>query len=320
MRALFSRFLAFLLSLLLPVMSLVYGVPKAGSAYAAEDADSVLMTAAIVSDLHINNSITHIRNVRIMRLFSGIAKSEKPLDTLVIPGDLTERATATEYAVLAKLLHDYAPAKAVIPATGNHDIRGTMTVEDYPDNIRNYYAFCDALGIRTDKPYWSTAVNGYRFIVLGSEAEVKDCAFISDEQIAWLDDMLTQEQNGGKPVFVICHQTLAHTNNVDESWPVAGTLGDQAEAVEAVLRKHTDAGLTVIYCSGHLHDDFSVHSFEMPGSNLYCLNLPSAQYNGDGGKGVVLEAYADRILLRTRNFVTGEWLPDVYTVPVVHAG
>ena len=316
MRALFSRVLSIALAFLLPAMSFIYSVPKAGSPYAFEDAGSALLTAVIVSDLHINNIVTHMRNVRIMRLFSGISKCETQPDALVIPGDLTERATNTEYAILTQLLQKSALAETIIPATGNHDIRGAMAIKDYANNISNYYAFCDMIGIQTDKPYWTATVNGYRFIVLGSEDEVKDCAYISDEQLTWLDDTLALEQENGKPVFVICHQTLAHTNNVDESWPVAGTLGDQAEAVEAVLCRHTDAGLPVIYCSGHLHDDFSVHSFEMPCSNLYCLNLPSAQYNGDGGEGVVLEAYADRILLRTRNFVTGEWLKDTYTVPV----
>ena len=30
----------------------------------------------------------------------------------------------------------------------------------------------------------------------------------------------------------------------------------------------------------------------------------------------MLEVYEDRLLLRARNFITGEWLPDVYTIPL----
>ena len=313
MQTLFLRFLSFLLAFILPFMGAVHHVKDAGCPYAAEDKDSVLLNVAVASDLHTNSMTTHGHNVKLMRLFSGIAKSETPLDALVFPGDLTETAQTMEYANLTELLKITVGAKTVLPATGNHDIRGVMGVPEYEKNLRNYYAFCGAVGVQTDKPYWTKDIGGYTFIVLGSESEEKDSAYISPAQLQWLDDTLTAAEQTGKPVFLVCHQPLAHTNNVDVSWPGAGTIGGQSDEAEAILKKHAAAGLPIIWISGHLHDDFSTHSFESPSANFYCLNLPSAQYN-DGGKGVMLEVYADRVLIRTRDFIAGEWLTDAYTV------
>lgn len=313
MQAFFIRFLSVLFSVILSLTGTVNRVADAGSAYAPEDADSVLLNVAVVSDLHTNRTVTHRHNVKLMQLLSGVSKSEAPIDALVMPGDLTETAQSAEYAVLSDLLHRYVKAENYLPALGNHDVRGVMGVPEYDKNMRNYYAFCGMVGVQTDKPYWSRNVGGCTFIVLGSEDEVKDSAYISPEQLLWLDETLSGVQKDGLPAFIVCHQPLAHTNNVDVSWPGAGTIGEQSDDVEKIIRKHTDAGLPVVYISGHLHDDFNAHSFENPHDNFYCLNLPSSQYN-DGGRGVMLEVYADRVLLRTRDFISGEWLADTYTV------
>ena len=319
MSALFLRFLSLWIAFVLSVSGTLGHAKQAGSAYDAEDADNVLLYAAVVSDLHTNGYVPHKKNTNLMRLLSGVSKTVTPLDALVFPGDLTESAQAKEYEILSHLLRTYTSADAILPALGNHDVRGNMLVTDYDVSMQNYYAFCRSLGIQTETPYWSSIVNGCHFLVLGSDAEVKDSAYISPEQLLWLDQTLTRAAQSGMPAFVICHQPLAHTNNVDASWPGAGTLGEQSDAVYSLLCHYADTGLPIVYISGHLHDDFSEHTFECPHDNLYCLNLPSAQYNDGGGKGVTLEVYADRVLLRSRNFITGEWLPDVYTIPLSDA-
>ena len=313
MQIFFTRMLSVLLSLVLSFMGLQNHVKDAGNPYSpADEEHALLLNAAVVSDLHTNGWTTHERNVNLLKLFNGVAKSTAPLDAIVLPGDLTETATRKEYAILSYALNAAGLTKNVLPASGNHDVRGVMGVQEYEKNMRNYYAFCGTVGVQTDKPYWSTNIGGFTFIILGSESEEKDSAYLSPVQLLWLDETLNTAEKTDRPVFLICHQPLAHTNGVDTSWPGAGTVGEQSDALEAILKKHTGAGLPIVYISGHLHDDFNAHSFENPHDNFYCLNLPSAQYSG--GKGVMLEVYADRILLRTRDFIAGEWLADTYTV------
>ncbi|MBQ6165608.1 MAG: metallophosphoesterase [Clostridia bacterium] len=316
MKTFFMRFTVLFTMIALAFICTFNGYDKAGSAYSAQDSDAVLMDAAVVADLHTRSAINRDENAVLTKLFSGISKSETKLNALVFAGDITNNGTRDEYRCLAAILKRYNKADHLIAATGNHDARGDMDEEDYEENMECYYAFLSVMGVETDKPYWSQDVNGYRFIVLGSEDEEKDRAYITDAQIEWLDAQLSAADESGKPAFIICHQTIDHTNNVDNYWYYDGSIGERSDDVLAVIRSHTDAGLPVVFISGHLHCGFTQYSFENPYPNLYCLNLPSGLYNEEFGQGVTLEAYADRVLIRTRNFITGEWMADEYTVPL----
>ena len=316
MRLFFMRFTAFFTMIALAFICTFRGLDKAGSAYSAEDPDTVLMNAAVLADLHTKSRIGRDDNIVLTKLFSGVAKSETKLNALVFAGDITNNATRDEYRCLNAIVKRYNRADHLITAIGNHDARGDMDKEDHKENMANYYAFCSLNGVDIDKPYWAQEVNGYRFIVLGSETEEKDRAFISDEQIEWLDAQLALADESGKPAFIVCHQVIDHTNNVDNYWYYDGSIGERNDDVLAVIRSHTDAGLTVVYISGHLHAGFTEYSFENPWPNLYCLNLPSALYNEEFGQGCTLEAYPDRVLIRARNFITGEWMQDEYAVPL----
>ena len=316
MKDFFSRFILFFTSITLAFICLFHGVDRAGSAFHAKDPDGIKMNAVVVSDLHAADKLTNDRDIILAKLFSGITKSETKLDAIALPGDITNNATKDEYRCLSAIINRYVRTGALLPALGNHDVRGDMNVEDYDDNMDRFYSFCALMGVETDKPYYAKVVQGYSFIVLGSEAEVKDRTYISPEQLQWLDGELTIAEAGGNPAFIICHQVIDHTNNVDQVWRFDGSIGEQSDAVRDVIRSHTDNGLKVVFISGHLHEDFSEYSFEQPWPNLYCLNLPSAQFNEPAGMGCTVEAYADCVLIRTRNFITGEWLQTVYTVPL----
>ncbi|MBQ6421484.1 MAG: metallophosphoesterase [Clostridia bacterium] len=316
MKILFLRLALTFTSIILAFTCLFTGADRAGSAYRAEDPGHIKMNAVIVSDTHSSDTVLHDNSKTLTRLFSGVGKSQTKLDALVIPGDLTQCALQKEYTILAAVIKRYVKTDTLIPALGNHDVRGDYDAEDYETNLANYYAFCDTMDVPADKPYWSVNVNGYLFVVLGSEAEEKDRAWFSDKQIGWLDGQLAKAEHRGRPAFIVCHQVIDHTNNVDVSWYFDGSIGEQSDAVRDVIRSHTDNGLKVVFISGHLHEDFSEYSFQQPLPNLYCLNLPSAQFTNEGGIGCTLECYADKVLIRPRNFITGEWLQDAYAIPL----
>ena len=315
MRMLFLRVSSLFIAFTVLAMCFFTGADLAGSPYAPARGD-VRMNAVILSDTHTNDKSTHDHNRMLAGLFGGVSKSKKPLDAVVIAGDLTETATAREYLNLQTLIHRSVKNAAVLPALGNHDVRGDMSQADYDANISRYYDFCRSFGVGADKPYWSKTVNGYRFIVLGSETEEKDRTHLSDEQMVWLDEELRRSEADGKPAFIVCHQVIDHTNNVDEIWRFEGSIGEQSDEVLSIIRRHTDRGLTVVFISGHLHAAFTEYSFESPCKNLYCLNLPSALYTEEAGMGCTLEAYDNCLLIRARNFIAGEWLPNAYNIPL----
>jgi len=137
------------------------------------------------------------------------------------------------------------------------------------------------------KPYYSRVINGCTFIILGEE--VPNGAF-SAAQLAWLDGVLSAA--GGKPAFVFWHYSLGWGSPIQE-----------------VLERYPN----VFFFNGHWHTPLSL--YEENGVNY--VNLPglhshvSDEYHGEGCQ---VEVYKDRVLLRGRNYIRGEWLDKSYTV------
>ena len=242
------------------------------------------------------------------------------LDAVVGVGDIAENGLAEEY----QLVYDELSRldTRFIMATGNHDIR----LRAYSQSTSRFYKFIDALnGEETiaDRVYsegkfaYSEVINGYKFIVMGSDKTAFEEASISDAQLEWLDSELAGEK--GKPVFVVLHQPLKLTHNLPTTWgngtnKEAGSVGPQNDEIKAILAKNA-ANSTVILITGHLHAGFSQYSFqEIEG--FYSLNVPAFSIENkdgeEGGNGAgltyIIEAYDDEILFRARNCRTGEWL------------
>ena len=248
-------------------------------------------------------------------------KNAEKLDAIVGIGDIAENGLAEEYNLA------YASLGGIdtrfIMATGNHDIR----LRAYSQSTSRFYKFVDTLNderAMEDKVYsegklaYSEVVNGYKFIVMGSDKTEFEEAYISPEQLEWLDKELAAEK--GKPVFVVLHQPLKLTHNLPTTWgngtnKEAGSVGDQNDDIKAVLAKHAKDS-TVVLITGHLHAGFSQYSYQQI-EGFHSLNVPALSIeNKDGEEGgngsgltYIVEVYEDEILFRARNCRTGEWLP-----------
>ncbi len=242
------------------------------------------------------------------------------LDAVVGVGDLAENGLAEEY----KLTYDELEGidTRFIMATGNHDIRLRL----YQQSTSRVYQFVDALNgeeTMADRVYaegklaYSEYVNGYKFIVMGSDKTEFEEAYISPEQLEWLDKELATEK--GKPVFVVLHQPLKLTHNLPTTWgngtnKEAGSVGEQNDDIKNILANHAKDS-TVILITGHLHAGFSQYSYQQI-EGFHSFNVPSlAIENKDGEEGgngsgltYIVEVYDNEILFRARNCRTGEWL------------
>ena len=244
------------------------------------------------------------------------------LDAIVGIGDIAENGLAEEYNLA------YASLGGIntryIMATGNHDIR----LRAYSQSTSRFYKFVDTLNGETDamagrtysegKLAYSEVVNGYKFIVMGSDKTEFEEAYISPEQLEWLDKEIATEK--GKPVFVVLHQPLQLTHNLPTTWgngtnKEAGSVGAQNDEIKAVLAKHADDS-TVVLITGHLHAGFSQYSYQQI-DGFHSVNVPALSIeNKDGEEGgngsgltYIVEVYKNEILLRARNCKTGEWYP-----------
>ena len=306
------------------IMSVVYSLnggvvaPSTDDVIKAAKPDAKLVFAT-VADPQVSNYMFD-RYQSFQEACIDLRNAER-LDAVVGIGDIAENGLAEEY----KLAYDeFAPVDArFIMATGNHDIR----LRAYSQSTSRFYQFIDNLnGEETiaDRVYsegklaYSEVVNGYKFIVMGSDKTEFEEAYISPEQLKWLDDELATEK--GKPVFVVLHQPLKLTHNLPTTWgngtnKEAGSVGPQNDEIKAVLAKHAKDS-TVVLITGHLHAGFSQYSYQQI-EGFHSLNVPALSIeNKDGEEGgngsgltYIVEVYKNEILLRARNCRTGEWLP-----------
>lgn len=319
---LITRITSFFMVILYAMTSAFSFIPRSiwygDETYSVADSESILFDAAFISDTHSSSEYFHDRSKLIRKALCGISQTDHIPDALVIAGDISNATDPKEYAMLQWSMRTFNKVETVLPAVGNHDVRAADTYEEASDYFSDFADFC---GVETDKTYYSTYVNGYKFIILGSEDMLNIEAYISDAQLQWFDEQMTEAVTTNKPVFVVCHQPLYNSNNTifdpnaEKNWG----LGEQNEQITEIFRKYVPSyNYPVFYITGHLHRSYSEYSFDSDYcDNLYCVNIPSVTKTEDGGLGLAVEVYENEVLLRARNYITMEWLEDYqYSVPI----
>lgn len=331
----------------------VMDLPDGCAVYEGLD-EGVLSEFQIVSDIHIvSDKVTHyadgtekLNNTQsryyshsnFIAMLNDIAEVSPSSSGIFVVGDVVNNGFKEEYDEIMPLYNGVEDAKGVeLPplyvTLGNHD---TYVGAD----ISPYINFANSLGanITQDAPYYSKDINGYKYIFLAgdnhayygrNEALNPDRinsidAEISDAQLEWLDaQLLENEKNGGKPVFVMLHQALYQS--------VAGTLPLPAqnydgvvnyEELETVLNKYNN----VIYLSGHSHWELN-SEYNMIGGNATLpvavntssVNYPYTDYRDDaeqdgrslrGAEGFYVRVYEDKSVFMGRDFLNNKWLPS----------
>lgn len=264
------------------------------------NSDKVNLSFALVSDTHLlGESVTEFR---FESLFKDLSNSEESFNAVVIAGDLVELGLGCEYENFFKVLDGQTVTKNLIIATGNHDVRYAYKKNKalIMNKVEEY------LGIDTKgESFYSYDVNGYTFIVMGTEKQVFERAYISDKQLAFVDSELQRATAEGKPAFVVCHQPLANTHGLPEEWKT-GDLGEQSQQLRDILVKYKN----IFFINGHLHDGMYDRSVEKLADSVYSINLPTYGKSNDygveeKGTGYYVEVYDNQVIFTGRNFLEG---------------
>ena len=263
---------------------------------------------AVVADPQVSNYMFERYSV-FTAACEDLHNAKCDIDALIGAGDITENAFAVDY----QLIYDGFSGldTRYILASGNHDIR----LRKYENSLKAFSGLTNALNgdEAMDCYHYSQLVNGYKVIVLGSDRTELEQAYISDEQLEWLDDEVAQEN--GKPTFVILHQPLKDTHNEKNAFgsitKAGGHVGEQSIAIKKILSKYKN----VFLISGHLHSGFGPDSYNNL-DGIHCINVPSlaienkdGTYN-DAGTGYMMEVYNKKVIFRARNFAKGTWVAD----------
>ena len=274
--------------------------------------DDCKVNFAVISDIHMTEEKARADMLRFG--LQDMQESESPLDALICSGDLTDHGEPEEWANLERAFADYTPAKNIILAQGNHD---TWTGDDdYALSRELFIEYNEKIADREiDEVYYSTKINGYTFIVLGTDTAEFEESYFNEAQLNWLDEELAKSTADGKPAFVVCHQSLKNTHGLPDTWnspsETAGTVGPQSDDLKEIMNKYEN----VIMISGHLHTGIGQYTYEKI-DNFHSINLPStAIVNKDGdynnaGIGFVIEAYDNHVLFRARDFAQGKYIPE----------
>lgn len=276
------------------------------------------LTFTVLADVHIEGN-----NEDRFELFGegirDINSAEDKSDALIFLGDNTMNGQVIEQSALFGLLNKYNKIENILMVAGNHELcPSDYNVGEYEglrDRFIKYYkAFTD---IETETLYHSAEINGYRFIILGSEADAGLEQKISDEQFLWLENELKSAEESGKPVFIFNHWPL---NNVWEDVWSEGHIGEGSDRLYELLKS---CDTKILYFSGHLHMGFYEDKREVVyDDNVTFINVAGFGVDNDvgdaqiqqNGTGQQVEVYEDEVIIRVRDFAKHEWMNIEYTV------
>ena len=277
--------------------------------------ENAALSFVVWGDTQVSN-IMYKREANLKAACEDLKNTDGQLDALVIVGDIAENGMQSEYDTISDILNGASGAyKSFLCTEGNHDVRSKI----FSSQLKRFRSFNSSVNksvaIPADRYYHSCEINGYKFIVLGTESTVFEESDISDEQLSWLDKEIASAQGADKPVFVLAHQPLQFTHGLPDTWNApsvfkAGSIGKQNDKVKAVFEKYNN----VIFITGHLHTGAGKYSYEDYGS-FKSINVPSIGINNnDGfsgaGQGYVFSVYDNKLIAKARNFTEGKYIDE----------
>lgn len=291
-----------------PKYDVIYDISK-DDPITFTDSENVKLSMAIIADTHLPNRVSAEKNLS--NTFADLENSPEKFDAFLIAGDIADYGTDNEYERFFRVLDNQKAVKNLLVTMGNHDARlfYKSSTKIIKKKIGEY------LNIKDPKIYYSCDINGYTFVVLCTEKRMLEKAYISKEQIDFLDKELARGTRDGKPVFVMCHQPFAETHGLPEVWKT-GDMGEQNDQVRAVMEKYKN----VFFINGHLHDGVYENTYALLNeeNNVHSLSIPSyRKINNfgirDQGIGYYCCVYDDKVVFKARNFLLGKNVSGDYT-------
>lgn len=315
----FSKIVAVVLSVMISSGSMA-AAPSTDDLIKAADDENVKLMVEVLGDSQVNafSKSYHYLDLA-MQDYQNAASD---LDGLIIVGDVTENCLEAEWKMVSDILTETKFDDTLLLATGNHDIRlrSMDEIKERFYGVQNAFTTVNPDG----ELYYSYELNGYTFIVMGSDTSEMEEANITETQLKWLDTKMSEATADDKPVFVVLHQVLKNTHGLPYTWgngsnKTAGSVGDQSDDIYNILNKYEN----VILLTGHLHTGFGQYTYEKLGDhdNITSINLPGIGKNSqDGiegyGQGATLEVYENQIIVRARDVANGKYYGEQYDLTI----
>lgn len=272
--------------------------------------EDLKLSFACIADTHLIDKES--ATVNLENFFTDVLSAPNKFDAALLAGDISEYGKKAEYKRFFDVFDKYKNMLKIFVTMGNHDVRFQYgrNQKIIMDKVNEY------LNINTNgKSYYSYDINGYTFIVIGTEKRVLEKAHITKDQIDFLDKELSRATKDGKPAFVMCHQAFAYTHGLPEVWKT-GDMGEQNDDVRKVMENYKN----VFFINGHLHGGIFDKTFEVlnESNNVHSISIPGYRKENnfgitDCGVGYYCEVYDNKVIFTARRFVTGTYIEGDYT-------
>ncbi|WP_018757980.1 cohesin domain-containing protein [Paenibacillus terrigena] len=299
-------------AMVLQLFTIWVGVGQGDAAEAASHTttkrpDGKNLVFPVLSDIHIGHTPKDVPKWQmVLNQLKAIAPN---YDALAAVGDITDSGTVAQYDTLMSNYNNLKVPNAVSLFTiGNHDyINGSAGAMQQ--------RFKDKTGM--SGIYYDQWINGYHFIILGSEDGTRD-GTLSDAQLNWLDTKLAEEADPNKPIFVFLHQPITNTVYGSDLW------GHKQNATKLynTIAKYPQ----VITFSGHSHyvldDPGSINQRDFTAVGTAAVRYPELEPGKIQGihpsdeitQGLVVEVLDNEVHIKRRDFHTNAWTGDDWVV------
>jgi Icc protein len=187
-----------------------------------------MLVLAQVSDFHVDGGTRSV--ARAERVMGYLAALPRPVDAVLVTGDVADHGTAGEYRAAREVLRSEVP---VLACPGNHDLRAPFrrVLLGHPDG--------------DERPVNQVhRVAGATVALCDSTIPGRDDGRLAEETIAWLDAVLGDAPDG--PALVAMHHPP-----VALGIPFVDDIRQRdGQRLEEVLRRHPQ--VVAVLC-GHAH-------------------------------------------------------------------
>ncbi|WP_066190306.1 MULTISPECIES: metallophosphoesterase family protein [Gracilibacillus] len=168
---------------------------------------------------------------QLIKILQFAEARKNKLDFLLVTGDLVHEGDVEDYQHLKSLLEEHTSLPIHLNL-GNHDVTPAY-----------WEAFHQKLNCE-DELFYTVDIDGFRLIVLDSSYDKSGTGRVSEEQLAWLKDVLAVPSQFGSLV------TVHHPIDEDMSF------GDHSLVNSEELLKVLDNEEIIAVLSGHIHKNW----------------------------------------------------------------
>lgn len=326
--------------------------------FLAEPQKKAKLAMLLISDCHIREAGDSGASA-LERTFADLESWDAQLDGILNPGDFaagaTEEVCNAAYGVINGLMERHTDWQ-LISCFGNHESNYISPEENYRtggsafwQNIQRH--ICPGAerrfgGGRLDSVQnysYGMTLKGCHFLVLNTDYlpqtgdgrtdwdtnaldPIRHGLFLSEESYGWLARSLEEYSKDGQPIFVLSHSPFVDTVPLSYFRRIRirdNSVGSQDSRLRRLLGRYS----RVIYVCGHLHLSFGVTGpvtvENTEGGRFAEITLPSFQNAKRAWRNVpatwILYVYENEIVLRARDFKSGQWMPaydEVIRLPV----